>query len=81
MLLEPEASHDVIKLFKRRAGQHRAAPDPTVLVVYVPLAATWPPPAPPVRHLTSPPADPWIWESETVVTSAHAFRMRMEQYR
>lgn len=79
MLLEPEAGQDVIKLFRRRAGQHRAALDATARVVYV--SAPWSPPARPVRHLTTAPADPWMDTAETVVTNAHAFWAGMGQYR
>lgn len=68
----------MIRLLRRRAGQHRAA-DATVLVAYVPVSS-WPPPAPPVRHLTSPPQDPWLWDSDTIITDVHTLRLRMEQY-
>lgn len=76
-----EGPTGMIKIFRRRAGQHRAAPDPTVRIVYVPLPAAGLPPGPPVQHLTCPPADPWIWDSATIVTSANAFWARMEQHR
>lgn len=78
-MLVVSAAADMIKLFGRRAGQHRAAPDATALVVYVPSA--WPPPARPVQHLTTAPVDPWINTAETIVTDGHAFWARMEQYR
>lgn len=69
----------MIKFF-RRADQHRAA-DRTALVVYVPAPSSWPPPARPTRPLATPPADPWLYTCDTVVTNAHAFWAGLEKHR